>query len=443
MKKIVAILSIIFIVILLSSCKTLVYQDREIQYSNHHTLNLSIDADGYAAEYWQEISKKFESENPNVKINLNLRSDMHNSIASQIESENPPDFIYLPFSDSSDVLESLIQNNALLDISDVFIPELKEKMLSGFLGIQPNESEETIYTAPFSYATKGLWYNKNKFKQNNWEIPITWDDFFKLGDIAKETNQALFTYQENFPEYLNCFIIPSLASTIGANKMYDMLNYVDDIWLSDELLPVINFIYKIGKDSYLLESTKGNNHIQTQSEFLLGKSLFITGGPWMQDEMKDKQTEPNFQWGFTAPPIRNEEDERYVFTDINQMCIPSNARNSLLAKKFLAYQYSDDAILLRAKLTKTVPPIKGAVIQLKPFVSQAYYQSQFIFEQGCKPYVGDFKDIKNTFTMAKYQAYYLISNLVKGDLSPKKFVRDINELYYEFTVAPNEYQGNK
>lgn len=438
MKKIIiAMLCIIFVIMLLPSCQNAIYLDTQIESTSNQILNLSIYEDGYGTEYWKEICKKFKGENPEIKINLNISTTIASSIKTQIASEEPPDFIYIPNNDPSNILSSLIENNGLLDISDVFVPELKEKIFPGFLSTQVNESEDKIYTAPFSYSTKGLWYNKNKFEQNNWNVPITWNDFFILGDLAKKTEQALFTYQGNMPEYLDCFIIPILACAVGENKMYDILNYVDDSWSSDKILQVIESIYKIGNDSYLLENIKAKNHFETQSEFLLGKSLFISGGAWMQEEMKNQKTEPNFEWGFTPPPVINKENQRYLLTDINSMYIPSNAKNAEIAKKFLAYQYSQDAILLRAKLTKTVPPIKGAALHLKPFVSQAYYQSYIIFEEGCKPYTNNFNDIKNTFTMAKPQTYYLISKLIHGDLSPKKFIRDMNELAYEFTIKNN------
>ena len=57
----------------------------------------------------------------------------------------------------------------------------------------------------------GLVYNKTLFEENGWETPVTWDDFFELGEKAKEKGIALFTYQGIYPGYLESMLWPALA----------------------------------------------------------------------------------------------------------------------------------------------------------------------------------------------------------------------------------------
>ena len=56
-------------------------------------------------------------------------------------------------------------------------------------------------------------------KRTAWETPVTWDDFFELGDKAKEKGIALFTYQGIYPGYLESMLWPALASATGIDNM--------------------------------------------------------------------------------------------------------------------------------------------------------------------------------------------------------------------------------
>ena len=64
----------------------------------------------------------------------------------------------------------------------------------------------------------GLVYNKTLFEENGWETPVTWDDFFELGDKAKEKGIALFTYQGIYPATLRVccgphWLLPPASTT--------------------------------------------------------------------------------------------------------------------------------------------------------------------------------------------------------------------------------------
>ena len=67
------------------------------------------------------------------------------------------------------------------------------------------------------------------------------------------------------------------------------------------------------------------------------------------------------------------------------MYIPAAAENIEAAKEFLAFQYSDTAIELNAKLAKGVPPVVGAAEKIKDYAAEADYEAYRHFEEGYKP----------------------------------------------------------
>ena len=65
---------------------------------------------------------------------------------------------------------------------------------------------------------------------------MTWDDFFELGDKAKEKGIALFTYQGIYPGYLESMLWPALASATGIDNMKAIASYTPGSLSSDEAL---------------------------------------------------------------------------------------------------------------------------------------------------------------------------------------------------------------
>ena len=78
---------------------------------------------------------------------------------------------------------------------------------------------------PLNGAPTGLIYDKNLFEKNGWEVPVTWDQFFELGDKAKEQGIALFTYQGIYPNYLANILLPSIESAVGEEGFKKITSY--------------------------------------------------------------------------------------------------------------------------------------------------------------------------------------------------------------------------
>ena len=150
-------------------------------------------------------------------------------IRPQIVAGNVPDFISMNDNDTSGLISSLIRENALMDITDVFegpgledTSPLKDQVLDGVLDTAKCSpySDGKIYLAPFNASPLGLVYNKTLFKENNWELPETWDEFFELGDKAKEKGIALLTYAGQYPGYMESLLWPAIASRRGPGNSH-------------------------------------------------------------------------------------------------------------------------------------------------------------------------------------------------------------------------------
>ncbi len=181
-------------------------------------LSIAVFEGGFGSDYWYSVVDAFEQAYPGVKVDMQISPTIADTIRPQIAAGNTPDFLVLNGTSYS-VISQLITEHGLMDITDVFEGNaigseeaLKDQIVDGLLtsGTCSPYGDGKIYQAPLNGAPTGLIYDKNLFEKNGWEVPVTWDQFFELGDKAKEQGIALFTYQGIYPNYLAIFcFLPS------------------------------------------------------------------------------------------------------------------------------------------------------------------------------------------------------------------------------------------
>ena len=264
----------------------------------NNELNIAVFEGGYGSEYWDEIIKRFEAAYPGVTVNMQISPKIGDIIRPQIVAGNVPDFISMNDNDSTGLISSMVKEHALMDLSDVFEEggidddtPLKDQVIDGLLDSAKCSpyGDGKIYIAPFDASPMGLVYNKTLFEENGWETPVTWDDFFELGDKAKEKGIALFTYQGIYPGYLESMLWPALASATGIDNMKAIASYTPGSLSSDEALKVFQNMAKIGSDGYLMDGTVALNH----NEMVKG---IVTDGVYNMNDIYQEGTFMVFGW---------------------------------------------------------------------------------------------------------------------------------------------------
>ncbi len=325
---------------------------------------------GYGKAYWEDIASKFETAYPGVKVTLTTNPKIGEILRPRFVSGDVPDFIYMNPSDASGLLPSAVKEGGLARLDDVFNSKtldsdklLKDILLDGFLDPCKPNGDGKIYYAPAYYYTGGLFYNKTYFESKGLNSPKTWDEFLALGEVAKQDGKALFTYQGIYPSYNEMVFYPAIASAGGEQAINDIFNYTEGAFQSDAVKKVMGIFAAIAEKDYILKGTVAMNHTQAQTEFINGNALFLPCGSWLEGEMKDAITAAgqNFSVGFTGTPVFQAGDQQYCFGGIEAFVIPAKAKNIELAKEFLKYNYTTEAVQLNAEKAKGVMPVKGAV----------------------------------------------------------------------------------
>ncbi|MFV0352563.1 MAG: carbohydrate ABC transporter substrate-binding protein [Oscillospiraceae bacterium] len=331
-------------------------------------LNIAVFEGGYGPEYWNQVVSLFE-EKYDVTVNMQISPTIGDIIRPQIVAGTVPDFISMNDNDQSGLIASMIKEKSLLEITDLFdqpglenTAPLKDQVLDGILDSAKAApyGDGKIYLAPFNSSPMGFIYDANLFATKGWELPETWDEFFALGDVAKEEGYALFTYPGIYPSYMESLLFPAIANEVGLDGFQKIMSFEDGSFNNAEVLAVLENVAKISSDDYLLKGTVGLNHTQSQNDMMLDKALFIPNGTWIENEMADAPRADGFEFGMMAPPVMNSGDTRYIMTSVEQFSVPAAAKNPELAKEFIRFLYTEDSVKLFAEHANGVYALKDA-----------------------------------------------------------------------------------
>lgn len=358
--------------------------------SEETVLKVAAFEGGNGTQIWEDITKAFEESHDGVKVELEMSPELDKDLTKAIQNGDVPDVVYYNLGQPSGFTETMLKEEAIADISDVFDDELKDKMLDGILDgtdAQPY-GDGKIYLAPIFYTPTGFWYNATLVGEGKqYEIPTTWDEFFALGEQAKKDGHALFTFPTT--GYFDATIYAMLAQAGGLDFYNDALKYDANTWTSDEGKKVLDTVAKlVGKD-YTQEDTVSNANADggfkiNQQNVIDGKALFMPNGNWVIGEMA-ASTPADYEWGMMGVPKWSEDESQSVYTFTEQMWVPADAPNMDLAKEFVKFMYSDEVvdICLNNKTTDkesgkesdtpVVVPVKGAADKLPDGVTKDCY----------------------------------------------------------------------
>ena len=358
--------------------------------SEETVLKVAAFEGGNGTQIWEDIAKAFEESHDGVKVELEMSPELDKDLTKAIQNGDVPDVVYYNLGQPSGFTETMLKEEAIADISEVFDDELKDKMLDGILDgtdAQPY-GDGKIYLAPIFYTPTGFWYNATLVGEGKqYEIPTTWDEFFALGEQAKKDGHALFTFPTT--GYFDATIYAMLAQAGGLDFYNDALKYDANTWTSDEGKKVLDTVAKLVGIDYTQEDTVSNANADggfkiNQQNVIDGKALFMPNGNWVIGEMA-ASTPADYEWGMMGVPKWSEDESQSVYTFTEQMWVPADAPNMDLAKEFVKFMYSDEVvdICLNNKTTDkesgkesdtpVVVPVKGAADKLPDGVTKDCY----------------------------------------------------------------------
>ncbi len=445
MKKILSFFLIFALMLSVVGCTS---TETEGEDTTSQILKVAAFAGGYGEDLWKSLVEEFEKQNPGVTVELTTASNLDEILRPQIQAGNYPDVIQYNIGQASGFAETLIKEDALLDISDVFSdPAVSSRIAEGFAdnSITQPYGDGRTYLAPLFYSPCGLWFNKTLFQEGGYPLPETWEDMWALGEMAKEDGVDLFTYPVK--GYFDSVLYAMLYQAGGADYYADALRYGENTWTSEEGDLVLDTISKLVTE-YTMKETSANansgNFMMNQQAVLDGKTLFMPNGNWIIGEMGEAPRVDGFEWGFMPLPAFTEGGDRYAYTFFEQMYIPAAAENADLGKEFIKFMYSEEAVNIMLNNTKkdadgnvveaiVVQPVKGIVNQLDGNNKLIYsiYEAENTY-----PALGSFAATDAIEGLElKPVVFGPIDSLLEGTMTKEQWKQDLVDAFARFRTA--------
>ncbi len=148
--------------------------------------------------------EKFEAENPDIKLNLDVVSwnDVYTEVDTRIANNNAPDILNI------DVFANYANDGLLLPVSDYCPDELYSDFFPSF--IEQSVIDDTVWAVPDLASARALFCNADIFEEVGIDYPTTWSeledacqaiiDFYEGEvypwgvDMTTDEGQAAFAY---------------------------------------------------------------------------------------------------------------------------------------------------------------------------------------------------------------------------------------------------------
>ena len=326
---------------------------------------------GYGTDFLHQMADEFHSAHPDISFQFleesasGLNDKAPNEIANP--SKNQTDLYLLNGLD----VDALIKKSypTIPDRNQVFLEPLDDIFDSKAIGLDGKEEQQTIrermfdgfaetcqyngsfrqwvgksFTLPWADASTGLFVNKPILDRYGLSVPLTSNElittvqtiyanaisdgvypFSWAGQNAAgywlylfETWFGQYSTKANFDRFMNC--------DPGNGKIVEE-GY--KVYQDQGILKALEAMYPILDLKYSAKGSASKTHIEAQSEFVRGKSVFMVDGEWLLNEMKRDYFEETKEIIMIGAPILSCIGEEIGITDAQLHTLVESIDNHL------------------------------------------------------------------------------------------------------------------
>lgn len=366
------------------------------------------------AKVIQEAADAYEEET-GVHVNIEWKGrDVKTLIGSALQAGEDIDLYDDDYQrvvqNTKDYLVDLTDMAAKADYESHAMPVIYEKALSW--------GDGKLYTIPYQIYTTGVWYNKEIFKEAGVEdaAPATWTEFLDVCQKIKDAGYNPITCNSDTSvELLYGF---QLARYIGQDAVLDCYN--NGSWSEvPEAKKAAEDIATLVDKGYFSPNAPAN-YPDGQNEIGFGESAMILNASWIPNEI-NQNTGETIDWGFFPwPAVEGGVDGTEASMVGSQgFGIPAKSEMQQEAFDFAMMIATGDYDLKMAESVSSIPS-DTANTEWPAAIAEA----QPYFEKMTKPYdwaVG----LETDSNIAPIVSENII-NLVKGDVTPDEFIKNLD-----------------
>lgn len=322
------------------------------------TLNIAWQAGSDPAR--DEIIKKFEDENPGIKVNLTTAADedMQKSVRTQLLAGTAPD-IFMVWPDSATVLSvgTLAPDGFLAPLDDI---GWASAAVEG--AVEASSYDGTPYMVTAAIDASGAIYNMDTLDEVGLSVPETWSELLQFCTDARSAGKIAFGL--GLQEVWTIRLVPS---AFVANEIEDVAAFNQslhegtfDFTSSPEWATALEKQNEMIEAGCFNESPIGTSMDNVvlpgvlNGDFLGTVSVGAHVGVMLDEEAGDPDA------NFLLAPLPSSDDPQQSRMNVLYNAgigINANAKNMDAAKKFVELWSSEEGLNLIAEQKSLVPSI--------------------------------------------------------------------------------------
>lgn len=303
-------------------------------------------------DYLNQTIADFETENPNITINVSLSSDPEGQIKQQMAAGGGPDIIVtdptsMHVSAAADYLVSLQSYAEEYGWSDKFDDWVKNTLsYNGELYGLPKEMDAML-----------VYYNKTMFDENGWKIPNSWDELIDLCEKMTEQGVLPFSFgTANYKQANQWWISQAFASGMGQDDLHSLLQG-EIKWDSEEVRDTVEKLVYLWQNNYIYQDSAAITMDEARTLFSMKKAGMYMSGSWEISQLEAMN--PDFDWDvFQMPAWRDGIDSVLPVAFGGSYSINAKCENPDAVAKFLNFMYQPERAAHMAEFG-TLYPMNG------------------------------------------------------------------------------------
>lgn len=379
-----------------------------------------------AESLWDPVLEYFEENYPDLTITFNKDPNAYESIRNRFISGDVPDIFYT-WHTSFD-FASAYRSGMLSPIDDILDSPtfendgtLRERLSDTI--IETGEYEGNHYFIPLHQMMYVPLYSETYFKENDYSVPETWEEFLTLCEDIKNAGEASpMVYPGAYPEYLG----NSLILTEIYNQDPETLERIyngESAWSEPAGIKAAEKLETMVREGYIDTNSLAYDHIQSQMEFLNYHAAMFPGGTWVENEMSG-------QWpdDFELSPfiIPSETGNLTALLQQSEIVVPykdDQNREAIteIFRVLFSYAMQEKAI----EISGLLPAFEEIGDEYLDMASPSTKKTYELIEEKNVSVVAPMIEIKFGKIMPDY--YNNVNALVEGSIDSKTFCANMDE----------------
>uniref|UniRef100_UPI0006CFC4AF extracellular solute-binding protein n=1 Tax=Clostridium sp. NkU-1 TaxID=1095009 RepID=UPI0006CFC4AF len=300
-------------------------------------------------DVFQELTTRFEEQNPGIKIELTSVPDPETALVTRIASNDYPDIVTIWPAEK--FYRDLMRDGALMDISD-----------QAFLNDVADETREIAkydgkdYALSMTMSAYGLIVNNKLFEDNGIEKPQTWEELIAAAEAFQAKGIQPFAFYDKSTEQLGQ-MAERLIGVINNDitSQFEKVGKKETTWENEKEMKVLaDAMLKLRQ--YGQKDTLGAGYEDAFNDIATEKAAMIFYGSWGIQTILNLN--PNLDIEMITIPNPTGEASKIPASIDTALSITESCKNKEAALKFLEFMGSKETAQYYADTEKNPSVIK-------------------------------------------------------------------------------------